>query len=91
MIPDSHKDLFKDPPPPPNRCSPRWALQNGLWAQEPELASRTSYIMYGAQMKQKYKAPSSKSIENVKTTTTKTKKKTKMKFKKDLKTGTAKH
>ena len=42
-------------------------------------------------MKQKYKAPSSKSIENVKTTTTKTKKKTKMKFKKDLKTGTAKH
>lgn len=46
--------------------------------------------MYGAQVKQKYKTPSSKSIENVKTTT-KTKKKTKMKFKKDLKTGTAKH
>lgn len=31
--------------------------------------------MYGAQVKQKYKAPSSKSIENVKITTTKTNKK----------------
>ncbi|CAI9165263.1 unnamed protein product [Rangifer tarandus platyrhynchus] len=49
-----------------------WAL-----APEPELASRTSYIMYGSQVKRKYKTSFSKSIENVKTTTTKTKMKIK--------------
>ena len=51
----------------------------------------TSYSKEYTHLKYTTFAFSSKSIENVKTTTTKTKKKTKMKFKKDLKTGTAKH
>ena len=70
LIPVSRADPVEGAPGPTfhpgSPVSPRRTLRNHLWAQEPELMSRTSYVVCWAQGKMKCKLLCSKYIKNLK-------------------------